>query len=125
MKLRTSLVAVLAVFSIGAVTVPIVASAEVGIYFNIPPPPPRYEAVPAPRAGYLWSGGYWNMRNNRHVWQRGHWERERSGYYRTEPAWTQRDNRWHLNRGGWNRGDRDGDGVPNSRDRAPDNPRRN
>lgn len=125
MKLRTSLVAVLAVFSLGAVAVPLVAVAAVGIYFNVAPPEPRYEVVPAPRAGYVWSNGYWNARNSRHVWQAGHWERERHGYYRTQPAWTQRDNRWQLERGRWNRGDRDGDGVPNSMDRAPDNPRRN
>jgi hypothetical protein len=48
----------------------------------------------------------------------------RRGYYFAQPTWTQRDNRWQLERGRWNRGDRDHDGVPNARDRAPDNPNR-
>jgi len=104
--------------------VPITASAETSVYFNVAPPAARYEVVPAPRRGYLWAPGYWNGRNNRHVWQAGHWERERTGYYYNQPAWTQRDNRWQLERGRWNKGDRDGDGVPNSRDRQPDNPNR-
>ena len=29
-----------------------------------------------------------------------------------------------MERGGWKRGDRDGDGVPNRQDKAPDNPNR-
>jgi len=29
-----------------------------------------------------------------------------------------------MTRGTWRRGDADGDGVPNSRDRAPNNPNR-
>ena len=98
------------------------ASADVGVYFNTAPPPARFEAVPAPRRGYVWAPGYWNARNNRHVWQAGHWERERKGYRYNQPRWTQRDSRWHFERGGWNRGDRDGDGVPNALDRAPNNP---
>jgi len=53
----------------------------------------------------------------------GHWERERHGYRYVEPRWSQHDNRWTLERGGWMR-DRDGDGVPNRADRAPDNPYR-
>ena len=124
MRLRKSLVAVLCAASFGAISVPITASAEVGIYFNVAPPPVRYEAVPAPRRGYVWSEGYWNARGQRHVWQAGHWERQRTGYHFNQPTWTQRDDRWQLERGRWNRGDRDGDGVPNSRDRAPDNPNR-
>ena len=35
-----------------------------------------------------------------------------------------RDGRWNMNRGGWRRGDRDGDGVPNRLDNAPNNPNR-
>jgi hypothetical protein len=100
------------------------ANAGVGIYLNVAPPESRYEAVPAPRRGYLWAPGYWDARYNRHVWQRGHWERERRGYHYNQPTWAQREDRWELQRGRWSRGDRDGDGVPNSVDRAPDNPNR-
>jgi hypothetical protein len=125
MKFRKSLIVVLSAMALGVTAAPLTANAEVGIFLNIAPPPARYEAVPAPRQGYVWSSGYWNAKSNKHVWQAGHWERARNGYHMTQPAWTQRDNRWELQRGRWNKGDRDGDGVPNMLDRAPDNPRRN
>ena len=101
MKLRKTLLVAICVGSLAGISVPLTASAEVGIFFNVAPPEPRHEVVPQPRRGYIWSGGYWNARNNRHVWQPGHWERGR-----------------------WNRGDRDGDGVPNRMDRALNNPNR-
>ncbi len=123
MKFRKSLVAVLCAASVGAIAVPMTANAEVAIYFNSAPPPPRYEVVPAPRRGYVWAPGYWNARDNRHVWQAGHWQRERAGYHYVQPTWRQRD-MWQLDRGRWNKGDRDGDGVPNRQDSSPDNPRR-
>ena len=124
MKIRKPLVVALCAASIGAVALPMTASAEVGIFFNFAPPPVRYEVIPAPRRGYVWSPGYWNAKGNRHVWQAGSWERQRPGYYRTQPTWSQRDNRWQLERGGWHKGDRDGDGVPNAIDRRPNNPGR-
>ena len=122
MRFRKSLVVALCAASLGGISVPMTASAETAIYFNAAPPPARYEVVPAPRHGYTWSPGYWNAHNQRHVWQAGHWERNRHGYNYAQPAWTQHDNQWQLQRGQWNRGDRDGDGVPNPVDRAPDNP---
>ena len=124
MKFRKSLVVALCMASLGGISVPMAANADVGVYFNIAPPLVRYEAVPAPRPGYLWAPGYWNAKHDRHVWQAGHWERDRKGYYYAQPTWTQHDNRWQLEHGGWNKGDRDRDGVPNSADRAPDNPYR-
>lgn len=124
MKLRKSLLVVACAASLGGIAVPMTASAEVAIYFNTAPPQVRYEAIPAARHGHVWSPGYWNAKNKKHVWQAGHWERERKGYYFTQPAWTQRDNRWQLERGRWNKGDRDGDGVPNVVDRSPNNPAR-
>lgn len=124
MKLRKLLIAGLCVASLGAITAPLTVSAQPGIYFNIAPPPPRQEVAPAARRGYIWVPGYWNARGNRHVWHTGHWERSRAGYSYVQPNWIQRDNRWQFERGRWNRGDRDGDGVPNNRDRAPNNPNR-
>ena len=124
MKFRKSLVGALCIASLGAIALPMAASADVGIYFNTAPPPVRYEAVPAPRHGYTWSSGYWNANGQRHVWQAGHWEKDRHGYYLAQPTWTQHDDRWQLQRGQWNKGDRDHDGVPNAVDHAPDNPNR-
>jgi hypothetical protein len=104
------------------------AQAAVDVYVNLAPPALRHERVPAPRAGYLWAPGYWNWQSNRHVWAKGHWEKERSGYSYRPNSWTESNGRWVNQRGGWDRnapsGDRDRDGVPNRADRAPDNPRR-
>jgi hypothetical protein len=50
--------------------------------------------------------------------------RERHGYYYAPTRWVERDGRHYYYGGGWRRGDRDGDGVPNRYDRAPDNPYR-
>jgi WXXGXW repeat (2 copies) len=124
MKVSKLLLAAL-LASVGGVSTPMVVSAaNVGIYLNVAPPEARYEAVPAPRPGYVWAPGYWNARRDHHVWQPGHWERARAGYHYSQPTWTQRDNRWQLERGGWSRGDADHDGVPNGVDRAPNNPNR-
>jgi YXWGXW repeat-containing protein len=142
--------AALATASIGVMPLP--ASADIGLFIDIAPPAPRYEVVPAPRAGFVWMPGYWDWRGNRHVWTRGHWERERHGYYWHPNRWEQREGRWVLERGRWDRErfvenrrfeerraygdrdrdgvpnrydrDRDGDGVPNRYDRAPGNPNR-
>ena len=126
MKFRRALLAGLCAATLGAaIIVPAPANAAATVvYFNTAPPATRHEVQPAPRPGYVWSSGYWNTKNSKHVWQAGHWERERHGYYMTQPQWTQRDNRWELQRGHWSKGDHDGDGVPNTMDHAPDSPGR-
>ncbi len=83
----------------------------------------RYEVVPAPRVGYVWTPGYWDWRGRRHVWIAGHWIRARHGYYYTPARWVERDGGWVFYRGVWLR-DRDRDGVPDRFDRAPNNPYR-
>ena len=45
-----------------------------------PPPPPRYEVVPGPRAGYVWDGGHWRWMHGRYVWIGGHWRPVRVGH---------------------------------------------
>ena len=124
MKFKPLLIAGLLVGALAGAGLPSVANAAVDVYLNVAPPPPRSEIVPTPRRGYIWVPGYWDVRGHRHVWRAGHWERARRGYNYAPPAWVQRDNRWQLERGGWRRGDRDGDGVPNRVDRAPNNPYR-
>jgi hypothetical protein len=123
--LRQSLLATaLAVAALSGVAVPTSASAQVGVYFDVAPPAPRHEVVPAARRGYVWVPGYWDLVGRRHVWRGGHWERVRRGYHYAPPVWSQRDGRWYLERGRWARGDRDGDGVPNAADRRPNDPTR-
>jgi hypothetical protein len=103
----------------------IATAATAAIIVQVAPPPPREEAIPQPRRGHVWVGGHWGWRNGRHQWVRGTWVRERRGYQYSQPEWVERDGRWHMERGNWRRGDRDGDGVPNRMDRAPNNPNRN
>jgi hypothetical protein len=98
------------------------AAARVDFYVNTAPPAPLYEAVPAPRAGWVWAPGYWEWRHGRHVWVSGHWLRARHGYRYAPGAWVMRDGRYYYRAPGWQHGDRDGDGVPNRYDRAPNNP---
>lgn len=109
------------------------AQTSVNIIVRDAPPPPRYEAVPAPHRGYIWSPGYWNWNGRRYVWAPGHWERVRAGYSYQRPQWQRTNNGWQLNRGGWlhgerangyRHGDRDGDGIPNRMDSRPNNPYR-
>src|SRR5712671_465650 len=111
MIFRKSLLTGLCVASLGVMALPSAADADVGIYLTVPPPPVRVERVPAPRPGYIWAPGYWDVRYHRHYWRSGHWERERRGYYYREPSWVQRENRWELQRGRWDRRDDDHDGV--------------
>lgn len=141
MQMKKALVAMLiAAGTIGAVAVPLTSVAAVGIQLNFGPPPARYEAIPAPRRGYVWVPGYWDWQGRHHVWVSGNWVRQRPGYAYQPHRWTERDGRWQLERGRWDRSrgrdsdrdgipnrvdrDRDGDGVPNRVDRRPDNPYR-
>jgi len=123
--IRRTLLAAMVAASVGALAAPAVA--QVGLTVRIGPPAPRDEGVPAPRRGYDWTPGYWiwNGRRNRHIWVAGSWVRTRPGYTYAQPTWIERDGRWQQQRGAWARRDRDGDGGPNRRDNAPDNPRRN
>ena len=118
--IKKVLLAAMIAASFGTITAP--ASAEVIV--RVAPPPLRAEAVPAPRRGQLWVAGHWDWKNRHHQWIPGTWIHERRGYQYTQPTWTERDGRWRMERGNWRRNDRDGDGVPNRQDRAPDNPNR-
>ena len=138
MNKRKLLIAAIVSSAFAAVSLPAVSAID--FHVNIAPPAVRYEATPAPRVGYVWAPGYWDYRSNRYSWTKGHYERERHGYYYHPTQWSEHDGRWyrynnrwskaenqprHSNGRMWADGDRDGDGVPNSRDRQPDNPRRN
>jgi hypothetical protein len=126
---RKLLLGALATVSIGVM--PLTSFADTGIYVDIAPPAPRYEVVPAPRAGYVWIPGFWDYSSHRHHWTAGHWERERAGFSYTPSRWVEEHGKYRLDRGHWDhhvamndRHDRDHDGVPDREDRAPDNPYR-
>lgn len=135
---RQALLAAVVATSLGAMATPSTA-ARAGVTINVAPPELRHETVPAARRGYDWAPGYWNWSRShrRHDWVPGSWVRSRPGYVYSQPTWVDRGGRWEQRRGAWARGDtdrdgvrngvdrdRDGDGVPNARDKAPDNPRR-
>ena len=101
---------------------PAIANAQVGVSVIIgqAPPPPRFESVPPPRAGYVWAPGYWAWRHNRHHWVGGSWVVSRPGYIYHQPQWVRYDGRWRRQDARWDRGpngDRDHDGIPNRYDR--------
>lgn len=126
--IRKILLATLVATSFGSVPIASMAQPRPGVVI-LQPPPPRQEAVPAPRRGYEWAGGHWEWRRNQHVWVAGHWVKARPGYAYNAPRWEQRGDRWVMQPGRYERrgpnGDRDRDGVPNAVDRKPNDPLRN
>ena len=128
MMKRKWLLTVLAAASIGFTAVPVSAAT---LYLDVAPPAPRHEVVPGTRQGYVWQPGFWQWRDGRHVWARGHWVRERKGYHWHPSRWEERGGRWQFQGGRWDRqrwadnrsgpgGDRDRDGIPNAIDRDRD-----
>ncbi|MGN6729318.1 MAG: hypothetical protein ACTHJG_05735 [Rhodanobacteraceae bacterium] len=77
-----------------SVTPPASAQASFSITVGTPPPPLRYEAVPAPRVGYVWAPGYWNWNGYRYVWVGGTWHHSRPGYVYYGPRWVHSGGRW-------------------------------
>ena len=100
------------------------AQVDVNVVIGVPPPPPRWEAVPPPRMGYVWAPGYWGWNGHRHVWVSGNWVAERPGYVYAAPRWVERQGGWYYESARWNRygprGDLDRDGIPNRYDRDRD-----
>jgi hypothetical protein len=71
----------------------------------VAPPAPRVEvAGPAPYAGYVWVGGYWNWVGGRHVWVAGRWAPGRHGYHWVDHAWVRAGDGWRMRPGHWERG---------------------
>jgi len=123
MTIKKLILGSLVAAAVGGFALPASARSNVDVYVNVGPPPPAYyEAVPAPRAGWVWVPGYWDWRGHRHHWVGGHWVRARHGYAYHVPHWYQSGGRWYVSRGGWR--DSDHDGVPNRYDRSPHNPYR-
>ncbi len=70
------------------------------------PPAPIYEAVPAPREGFVWTPGFYEWRGDRYAWNSGRWVETRPGYAWEQPRWVQRaDGAWYREGGRWVRGD--------------------
>lgn len=96
--------AALSLMLAGCVVAPAAPYGYYGEPVAVAPPPPQVEYVPAaPAPGWLWIGGYWNWRVNRHVWVDGHWEAPRPGYRWQPHEWRRDGNGWRERRGGWER----------------------
>jgi hypothetical protein len=98
---KVLLSALIAVGTVGAVAIPLTSYADISI--NIGPPEPRYEAVPVQAPGYTWSPGYWDYRNNSHVWVAGSSVQVREGYNYTPHRWVKHDGNWSLEQGHYDR----------------------
>jgi WXXGXW repeat (2 copies) len=88
------------VFSAALLAAPFAARAQVAIDVNVAPPAPRYEAVPPPRAGFVWAPGHW-VWNGTWVWGPGRWVAARPGYHWAPGVWVPRGPRWHYVEGHW------------------------
>ncbi len=86
-------------------TPPAAAQVVVGVGIGVAPPPPRFERVPPPRRGWVWTPGYWQWNRGwrRHVWVQGGWVRERPGYRYYPGTWVQGRDGWHRRDGYWGR----------------------
>jgi WXXGXW repeat (2 copies) len=87
----------------GAMVTPTIASAGVVVDIDVAPPPVRVEAVPEPRAGYVWAPGYWEWSGHEHVWRSGRWLHERRDQHWVPDHWVQAGPHWHHERGHWER----------------------
>ena len=128
---RTVLAAAsIALLSLFALAPTAQAATSATIVIQTAPPPVHYEATPGARRGMVWVQGHWEWRHDRYRWIDGHWIKARPGYRYSTPQWSERGGRWHMEPGRWDRDgdgipdrrdrDRDGDGVPNRYDRTPD-----
>jgi hypothetical protein len=88
-----------ALIALSSVAMP--ASAQINISIGAAPPPVRYEAVPAPRSGYVWAPGYWRWQDPRHVWTNGRWIEARPGHYWVADRWEPKDGHHHYKAGHW------------------------
>lgn len=67
----------------------------------IAPPPPRVVVAPRPRAGWIWSPGYWRWTGRAYVWIDGIWLAERRGYMYVPSHWERLPRGWVLVPGRW------------------------
>ena len=90
-----------ACFAAGSVATGIPATAAADVYVRIAPPAPRYEAVPAMRAGWAWAPGYWNWNGRRYVWVNGHRVRAHGHGHWVPDRWVEHGDRWRREHGHW------------------------
>jgi hypothetical protein len=85
----------------GVAAVGSASAEEVVVIAPSAPPAVRYEAVPAPRVGYVWDHGHWRWDHGRYVWAAGHWQAERVGYHWMPGHWVAHGPNYHWVQGHW------------------------
>lgn len=85
------------------IVAPVVASASSDITLDVAPPPPRAEAVPGPRAGYVWAPGHWEWSGRFYTWVAGTWIVAHGSYHWSAARWEQVGDRWHFVQGKWDK----------------------
>src|ERR1035437_5489364 len=98
---KTLVSALFAASIIGVAAMPLPSMAEDVISLNFGPPAAQYEAVPVAREGYIWSPGYYNYENDKHVWVKGESVPAREGYTYQPNRWQEKDGHWNLERARW------------------------
>lgn len=64
------------------------------------PPQPKVETM-APRPGYVWVRGHWDLVNGQWAWISGRYVRDRPGSRWQEGRWERRGEAWHWFEGEW------------------------
>ncbi|MPW19012.1 hypothetical protein GCT13_19445 [Paraburkholderia sp. CNPSo 3157] len=77
------------------------STAEVVVVAPGAPPVERFEAVPAPRAGYAWDKGHWRWEHGRYAWVPGRWQVQRVGYHWMPGHWVAHGPNWRWVEGHW------------------------
>jgi hypothetical protein len=87
------------------IALPVTSQARVNIDVDIGPPAAIYEAPPPPRAGYVWTPGYWNWDagHHQHVWRQGQYVRAHPGEHWVPHEWVEHGGRYRLSDGHWER----------------------
>jgi len=99
MSIRTVLLTV--ALGIGAGMLPNLGGASTAVQVEVAPPPPRAEAVPEARAGYVWVPGYWGWSGSKHEWVNGQFVAERRGHHWVMAKWEHRGPHWYFEDGRW------------------------
>jgi hypothetical protein len=73
------------------------------IVSDVAPPALRAERAPAPRDGYVWASGHWELRGHDYAWVGGTWIAERRGAHWAADRWEQQGAQWHFLPGHWER----------------------
>jgi hypothetical protein len=89
---------------LGAGFAALMASANVNaadIVSDVAPPALRAERAPAPRDGFVWAPGHWELRRHDYVWVGGTWIADRRGAHWTPDHWEQTGEQWRFVPGRW------------------------